>query len=202
MIRKIYHQTRIWMQRVGEHIQTLALQSLSRLTVDYMTKNLGLFLKSQNSDVICQCQGAVHAVWLLNTRMHAWCGNKCNMCVTHIIRHLLLFCLVVSIPQLYWKKIPCLLVLVSTFGGRWVCLSVRTLSSLVVHLFILKRRTLRPRSGMFYLRLTARIYCGCMIWTQVSWLEFQCCLCDAILNLWIKLRCRSSRRGSVVNESD
>lgn len=40
------------MLRLGEHTQTAALQRLSKLKIDYMSGNVGLFLISQNSDVI------------------------------------------------------------------------------------------------------------------------------------------------------
>ena len=40
------------MLSVGEHPQTPALENLSKLTVDYMTENLGLFLSRKNSDVL------------------------------------------------------------------------------------------------------------------------------------------------------
>lgn len=42
----------IWVLSIGEHPQTPALENLSKLTVDYMTENLGLFLSRKNSDVL------------------------------------------------------------------------------------------------------------------------------------------------------
>ena len=61
----------IWVLSTGEHPQTPALQSLGKLTVDYMTENLGLFPSSQDSDVLSVNARGLFTLFLTSEqRMH------------------------------------------------------------------------------------------------------------------------------------